>query len=47
MKKIYSFTLDKEEHDKAFENIKDVGGKMSTLVNSLLKRFNETWKKKN
>jgi len=47
MKKSYCFTLDEDEHDKAENNIKELGGKMSTLINSLLKKFNDTWKKKN
>jgi hypothetical protein len=40
MKKQYNVTLDKEEVDKAEKNIESTGGKLSTLLNSLLKKFN-------
>lgn len=40
MKQQYNVTLDKEEVDKALEKIFLNGGKLSTLLNNLLKKFN-------
>lgn len=41
MKKQYYICLDKEEVDKAIKKIEIYGGKLSTLLNSLLKKFNK------
>jgi len=39
--KNYSISLEEEVVEKAKENMKKYGGKLSPLVNEFLKRFNE------
>lgn len=41
MKKQYNVTLDEEEVNKVNENIEKFGGKLSALLNILLKKFNK------